>query len=539
MAHLHRQHIGLYTMTVSCAHVCRRRSVALRFWTGALLLSAFQLVMATPSPEDSARITAALDQGYTLVGEEKWQQAIGLLLRNAQDADSVDHRTGFLESYYIIAYAQVQNGTINQFIDFLPQIQPWLSYDDELSSDLLLAIGSGYRKRGRLDLAMSFYEQTMDRILEDYPDNLTSLMAAYNNQGIIYRVLGDYDQAELLYRQSLQLAEEFTYPTRTRARAINNIGMVRRFQQDLDGATEYYLTALHLLEEEPKRNKRLRASIQENLAIALLEASDTNAPEALQALREAEQLRKRTDPQLGTTFKHFATAFQKMGKLEEALSYLQKAEAHWQQATPYKSTNKALIYLNRGKILQEKGKLWEAVQAYQQAIIQLVDHFDAEAPETYPQFQMVHVEKDLLEALQSKADCYAALYQMEAKPQHLRLAWQGYDLSIQLVDSLRSQYITDDAKLFLREKLTPLYETAIQTALTMSELEASVPWKATAYEYVLKSKAAVLRESLAQSYYAADQSDSIRLTAQGLKMRITEVKQAWEEAANDSLRAQA
>ena len=79
------------------------------------------------------------------------------------------------------------------------------------------------------------------------------------------------------------------------------------------------------------------------------------------------------------------------------------------------------------------------------------------------------------------------------------MALSTYDLAVNLIDKMRTGYKTEGSKLFLGEKLTEVYELAIQTSLRLYSSTKEDQYKQRAFLFSEKSKAVVLQEGLNES----------------------------------------
>jgi tetratricopeptide (TPR) repeat protein len=88
-------------------------------------------------------------------------------------------------------------------------------------SDALTLIGNCYTELDELDSALEFH----NRAIEADPSNYKAIV----NQGVVYRQMGNYEQAERCYERALVLAPDY-------AELHASLGALAVFREDYDKA---------------------------------------------------------------------------------------------------------------------------------------------------------------------------------------------------------------------------------------------------------------------------------------------------------------
>ena len=99
---------------------------------------------------------------------------------------------------------------------------------------------------------------------------------------------------------------------------------------------------------------------------------------------------------------------------------------------------------------------------------------------------------ELLSSLKEKAKSLAAYFKSTQEVKDLKTALETYDICIQMLDKIRNQYQTRESKLLLSEHENETYSNAIKAAFDMYTFTHDDRYKAIAFEYAEKSKAANL-----------------------------------------------
>ncbi|MEM9293813.1 MAG: serine/threonine-protein kinase [Acidobacteriota bacterium] len=201
----------------------------------------------------------------------------------------------------------------------------------------------------------------LDSAFQDEPEVRAELLLKV---GEVYARLGDYDQAERLLEESLQLQRELGgEPDRRLATVLSDLGMVHYQTGDLESAERRLAESIALrrqLGEEENLIKPLN-----NLA-GILMAQDRYA-EAEVIYREGlEQRRARAQAHpedvvaqrnLATSLRSLATALMALEDLESAEPLLAESLALRQQIYGERSSRAATVVMSLGRLEHRRGRL--------------------------------------------------------------------------------------------------------------------------------------------------------------------------------------
>ncbi len=190
---------------------------------------------------------------------------------------------------------------------------------------------------GQWDEAESLYEQILQ--LQPELENYQYHAIASNNLGSIYEQQGKLGIAVEFYQQALGFKPDYT-------EAHYNLGNVRNLQGFLDAALESYQQALKI---KPEFSLALN-----NLGTIFRKQGKLNA--AVESYQQALKLQ----PDYVETHYNLGNVFQQQGFLEAAVE-------SYRQALKIKP-NYAQAHHNLGNALKQQGCLEAAVESYQQAI---------------------------------------------------------------------------------------------------------------------------------------------------------------------------
>jgi protein O-GlcNAc transferase len=170
-------------------------------------------------------------------------------------------------------------------------------------------------------------------------DTLTTKTVQLYNQAVEHHRAGELSQAEVIYRQILELDP-------AHADALHLLGTLHFQSGDLQAAFELINRAIELSNNQ--------ASYHCNLGNVLKASGNADAAEA--SFRRAIAL----DPQLAIAHYNLACLLKESGKLTEAVDSYQKALRL--------SPNSARVHINLGETLEALGKIPEALSFFEKAV---------------------------------------------------------------------------------------------------------------------------------------------------------------------------
>jgi len=190
-------------------------------------------------------------------------------------------------------------------------------------------LGDAYRRVGELNLALSNMKEA-----ERFATNKTELIFIYNRLGLIYKGMGDLDNALFYHSKSLNLARELG-DRHIEAGELNNIASIFNTRGELDKALSYYEESLRLRTDEKDK-----AVTYNN--IGMIYASKEDFVKAIDYLKKAVEIDERYGNyhSLAQSLLNLGYIYSKAGDFLNAEKYL-------------------LDGLNRIQRLNDK--LWEAI----------------------------------------------------------------------------------------------------------------------------------------------------------------------------------
>ncbi len=235
-----------------------------------------------------------------------------------------------------------------------------------LNTDHSANLARYYRTRGGMASDPVDKEKYLNQALEYYRQ-ATSLSPhnaqLFNEWGLVYFMMGDYDQTMEKYQQSLALDQEFE-------QTYLQLGDLYMAKKELDQAVEAYSRAVELNPDQ----------VQAHSALSYIYSQQGKLAQAVEENLKVLELK----PNDYASHKNLAILYQQMGRINEAIAEAEAAlslapendrasledyvaQLKGQQLS---SSDRELIqtYLSQGQDLLQKGDLNRAAEVYSQAL---------------------------------------------------------------------------------------------------------------------------------------------------------------------------
>ncbi len=175
-----------------------------------------ELISLAKSAGNTEKLAAGyLQKGNALITNRNLSEALNAYLNSAETFDSIQAKKGQGISYYSLAFTYVESGDIDK-------AEEW------------------YRKSIII---------LRDPELINSEDGLTQLASALFNAGELYMRLGDYQKAEVNFREAQQIFEQLNYSTGYYY-ALGNLGVLHLKTGDLKKAEDNLRSSIDWLNQE-------------------------------------------------------------------------------------------------------------------------------------------------------------------------------------------------------------------------------------------------------------------------------------------------
>ncbi len=426
------------------------------------------------------------------------------------DSGTVYHKVG-VQQYIASQYDAAQKS----FEKAIRWRQKELGPEDPDLSRSLHNLGVILKEKGNYQASIRALKRAAN-IRQELEDP-TLLGATYLEMGIVYERSGDFENALQFHQTALSIFESYYSEVhKNTARAYLSIGIIQR-------KLRHYPEAIAALEEAKKqyvelygRNDIDVSSSYNNLGNVY---DDQHAyPKAIQSYREALainlELFGESSIPVSENYNNLGLTYLQIGDLEQSLDYQKRSlQIRLEKLGPY-HPKIANAYTNIGDIFVAKGQWTEALEAYQNALVQKFTNYRDTNVYSNPNLEtatLVGSANDLLEILSAKARTLKQKYEQDQQNEDLRAALKTYQHCDQLIDRMRQSYESTGSKLFLLQNAVPVYEGALEVVHALYQKESTEQFAEEAFRLMEKSKSVLLLSSIKEekARIAANIPDSL------------------------------
>lgn len=446
--------------------------------------------------------------------------------------------------------------------------------EDSLKSICHQRLGSIYQDRGNLEKALLNYMISLRITQKLFGLSSSTAFEKLVHVGTIYYHYEIYDSAEYFLDQaekiSLQkgIVEDID-------RLYNVFGALHYSLGNYSQAINYYQKALLSTNKEETDYEKTVVYFTTNIANA--ESNLGNYSEAIGLYRNL--LEKGIIRSL--LYQHLGRAYRSTNDFDSAAFFLRKALGGEDRLVWVTASNElGEVYLKKSKLdsariqfrnslfwnkeqfnsrnnylassysglaqgHQAQNNLDSALHYYQLALINTTFDFNDTTVTANPSditqaISLLH----LFDVLKGKAAAWNQYYQQDQDLTKLKHSLTTYQLAIRVAQHIQKTYDNDEAKLFLVNKVAPVYEEAIATAVQLHQLTDDPQYVAQAFQFSEASKAAVLTESLrdVKIKTSGGVNDSLVQEEHRIKQRITALRlklvESQDSAQNEAHRQQ-
>lgn len=390
-------------------------------------------------------------------------------------------------------------------------------------AEMYVYLALTYRRLGNFLFALKKYETAID-IFEALPLDTPILAFAYKNTALIYSRMLEYDKEKSCLQKALQLKNKGKHTP-----SIHNAFVLfYTHLEKYDSAYLYYQKGLEAAQN--KDNPYLAAILKGNTADFLLPLKQNK--EALVATQEAlRYFSENEEKHLDNTYASLGKIYARMGEKNKSIHYYNKA-LEWADK---KSREKANFHTSFGDAYKQWNDTLQALQHYQQALIQVLPCFDQTDIHYNPSIDEVYQESWIMTAAARKAELLQQRYEKSGNIEDLKIAAESYDLSLKAVDLLHKSYSADTSKHYLSDYSRDYYEQALYTNFLLYTQTQEKKHLHAAFRIMEQSKAKALKEAIVKNEVFKKLPESIKRQLRNLELEISEAENLGKKEISDSL----
>lgn len=368
------------------------------------------------------------------------------------------------------------------------------------------SLGKNQMDIGNYNLAIEYLQKVL--IADQKSGHKLNIASVQNNLGNAYFRKGDYLEALNFYEAAWRNRYEVTKNDWRVAKTIRSIAATYQQMNNLSAARKNYETAkdmlMNLLNTRGLKSADfvLRELATTHLCLGELALENRDWENARFNVIEAEKYSKDLYiADKGRGIDILGEINIQQGNLKKALDYcFQSLELANKEFSTFEKHPIKAQKTYKIASLYAKLENWEKALEYYLLTLALVTHdFDVKALDQNPLPYQVYSNLIALNAMKGKADCFIQLYKKSNDLSDLEIAYQTYQASLQLIPTLRKSFKQEGSKELLSQRVSPLFEAAIELAVTLFETTNHSKYLHDAFQFVEGSKAIILLESMNES----------------------------------------
>lgn len=373
-------------------------------------------------------------------------------------SDSTTSAAVILKYNYVNSLLLLEKGEFDESLaiakKYLPLVQKNYPVSHPISADYHKLICRIYYEKSDYGAAREFIEKSiygMDRLLEKgHPLKAES----YYEYSRLLSALESYDQSYTSLDTAINITQQYREEEGIfLARCYNQKGILFFHKNQMDSAVTYLQKAWKILDRKlPNKQHIYLAKVFNDLGkvYQYQEIDQNSIRDYLRSLRIYRNL-------LGTVHPHLGTG-----------------------------------YYNVGTLYAKNGDYYNALKNYQISLVSNIFGFTDTTIVSNPQLDNTVSDFILLQSLTGKVEALENYYDQTLDFELLTAALDTYNLIANLIDKLRTGYISEESKRFLGEKTSYLYEHAMQLCMRMAEISRSASYLENAFFFSEKSRAGIL-----------------------------------------------
>ncbi|MEZ4829732.1 MAG: CHAT domain-containing tetratricopeptide repeat protein [Bacteroidia bacterium] len=359
----------------------------------------------------------------------------------------------------------------------------------EIYADALNNLGTLYRLKGNLRLALENYQEALRITQSQDMVNPLALSRLYYNMGIIYRRRGEPDRAIQFHETALSSGRELLPPEDPRLIQIQfAIARVYSDQKDWKNALRANLNCLHMLKRgKPEATFRDKINVYHQLAQIYIEQGKTDS--AAIHITLADKLQHKFGPYRSQVGQHI------MGDIARLRGDYPSALNHYRQALSLRRSEWGSLGTNPDIARSYKtiAALFEANHEYDSS---RVYYQDALQFLSRPYSTPLPPFADILHPFDAIPVLEGIIRAGINRENYMDLAIDACLLADTTISSLRHTYSEDNSKLKLGQAFRPVYEAGLELFFRKHKETGQKQWLETAFLFSEKSRFMTLADAL-------------------------------------------
>ncbi len=232
----------------------------------------------------------------------------------------------FIEKLYL----NPEDNPVDKFkyLRYLTSIDSILKDRHERMATLFNNMSIIYKVMGEFEQALEYQKKDLELSKEILGDKHPNLAISYNNISLIYRNMGELDQALHFQKKALELKEEILNDKHPDlASSYNNISLIYKDMGELEKALDYQKKTLELFEKILGDKHPDLATSYNNISLIYEKLGDfeNDLKYQIKSLEIREEIFKGNHPDLALSYNNIAISYLNYNDLKNAKTYIDMA----------------------------------------------------------------------------------------------------------------------------------------------------------------------------------------------------------------------
>ena len=341
-------------------------------------------------------------------------------------------------------------------IEYMKLAEIFYTYQNQsnsiLAGTLFLNIGVIYIYTADYEKAQSYLDKSLEIILAKSPGNLADILTIYLNMGFIAEKKGDYTLAKDYYQKGLSIGDKLP----------NSVKILRGM------ANVSY-----------KMSDKVNADVYYKLA-----------------LQRSVEMYGEEHPETAVTYLRYGDFLSEIGD-KQALNYLNKSLSVYKKTFGNVNIDVSTAYNYIGRYYSRINNYTTAIRFFQLSLIAGFPGFTSQNISENPKILIENLNDNLLNPLSNKATALLSLYLSDtSKIDLLQNSVATYNLTLKMIEMLRSTYQDENSKLFISGNEKNTFSNALLAQVNLYQKTNDPDALNDAFSLAEKGKSAVLLEHL-------------------------------------------
>ena len=443
---------------------------------------------------------AYMDLNKLDLGLENINEGINILKKASQPNNLGIHECTNIKAeiyYYLSKYDKSL-----QTLETATSITPPMSKEKRPRYERLLAksyfqFGNSYAGKGNIHSALEMYEKSLEIRKRHFEEDHFLIGDCYNNIGIMYIYLRDYDKAIRNVLRSTAIRENhFGSDHPMTAWSYNNLGGLYESNHNLEGALKYHFKALEVRKKIlPEGHRDFGASYM-NIANVYNRTGDFSAALKyhFKAINHYHEIFGDSCIELVSIYNNVGDAYFKQEKVDDALNFYKKSEETLSRLNLKIYGTYSLISHNLAEAYFYK-ELMDSARLRINEVFRASNYY-FKKPVNLDAVSRVDL---LINAITLKGKIHLFDYNKNLNLSDLRLSVATYLEALNILEKLRYSFLAEGSKLFLSEKSSDIFNEAIDVIHRLYVETKADSLVQLLFQVIERSKTNVLREMLDKS----------------------------------------